>query len=211
MPTCMGRIMIPVNASALMVCGCRRWLRFLAIGSSLSFLGALAPFATAAGAFSVTYPQTTYHFDTVTGLQRQDPTLHNATPGKATIFGLSGGGIPENMNGMGIDASGVLVGLPTLTGNYTLVETASNDGRSASTVLNLVIEDGNPLTLFYPLPTLVVGDDIGVVQPIVRHETPGYVTTFSLASGALPAGLSLSSDGSLSGTPTTAGAYSFSI
>lgn len=42
-------------------------------------------------------------------------------------------------------------------------------------------------------------------------SAPVGKSAFSLASGALPAGLSLSAAGVLSGTPTTAGANSFSI
>src|SRR5207244_3932942 len=39
--------------------------------------------------------------------------------------------------------------------------------------------------------------------------TPAY--TFSLALGSLPAGLSLSSGGTLSGTPTQTGSFNFSV
>jgi Putative Ig domain len=43
----------------------------------------------------------------------------------------------------------------------------------------------------------------------VSGGTPPY--TYSLASGALPDGVSLMSDGTLSGTPTAAGDFTFGV
>lgn len=167
----------------------------------------------APGTFSITYPQSSYHIDTVKGLNSQAPTLHNATSGKATIFGISGSGLPPDLTGVGTDASGIIWGIPSKPGIFQIVMTATNDGRTASASVELVVEDGNPLTCTYPLSTLVVGQSLGggVIAPIIGHATPGYPTTFTLASGTLPAGLSLGSNGCLSGTPTTAGAYSFTV
>jgi len=165
----------------------------------------------ASGTFSITYPQSSYHIDTVKGLDRQDPTLHNATAGKSTIFALSGSGLPPDLTGMGTDASGVIWGIPSRPGTFRLVMNATNDGRTASASVELVVEDGNPLTCAYPLSTLVAGQNVGVVAPVIGHATPGYPTTFTLASGTLPAGLSLGSTGCISGTPTTAGAYNFTV
>jgi len=68
------------------------------------------------------------------------------------------------------------------------------------------------LTLYYVLPDFSVGEAATYVNPTVGDAYPGASTTFTVAAGSLPTGLSLdSSTGEITGTPTTAGAYSFSI
>src|SRR5262245_18049891 len=41
--------------------------------------------------------------------------------------------------------------------------------------------------------------------------TPPYTWTLNPSSGSLPPGLTLASNGTVSGTPTTAGAYNFGV
>jgi len=58
-------------------------------------------------------------------------------------------------------------------------------------------------------PTAVVGTSYSV-SPVANGGTPAY--TWSLASGNLPAGMSLAANtGKISGTPTTAGTYKFTV
>jgi Putative Ig domain len=73
-----------------------------------------------------------------------------------------------------------------------------------------------------PTPTVPVkasasapfhGGEVGVTYaPVALTATGGVAPyTWTLTSGALPAGLTLGSDGSVSGTPTSAGSFTFTI
>ncbi len=65
-----------------------------------------------------------------------------------------------------------------------------------------------PIVQTTSLPAGTVGDAYSATLT-ASSGTPPY--TWSIASGALPAGLALSSAGAITGTPTTAGAYQFSV
>ena len=69
-------------------------------------------------------------------------------------------------------------------------------------------------TYFQPVPVAVVlqGGSVGVAYSetvTCQGGTPPF--SYSLFSGSLPAGLTLSSSGLISGTPTTSSTYSFFI
>ncbi len=57
------------------------------------------------------------------------------------------------------------------------------------------------------------GGEVGVVYTPVALSATGGIPPYSwkLSSGALPGGLTLGGDGSVSGTPTTAGAFTFTV
>jgi hypothetical protein len=57
------------------------------------------------------------------------------------------------------------------------------------------------------LPNFVVGQPVQV--PVTASGGDGGPYTFAIVVGALPAGLSMTIGGVISGTPTTAGPYSF--
>ncbi|HNX94556.1 MAG TPA: hypothetical protein PKL14_05295 [Holophaga sp.] len=165
---------------------------------------------SASSSFSITYPQSTYRINTVSNLQTQLPTLHNATPNTPTVFSLSGSGLPVDL-GIGFSSGGALWGKANRAGVFQLVIRADNDGRTATTVVNLVITDGTAPDFAYTLPNFVAGQDIGVIAPVTSHVASSEAALYSLDSGALPAGLILGSNGCLSGTPTTVGNYSFTV
>lgn len=86
------------------------------------------------------------------------------------------------------------VNIPSETGLFTVVVLAAPPGTPAVT----------PATL----PTPVIG--VGYSQTVTAVGGTGPYN-YVLAGGSLPAGLSLGSGGTISGTPTTPGAYSFTI
>lgn len=65
-----------------------------------------------------------------------------------------------------------------------------------------------PTLVTETLPAGTVGIAWGPVVLVVESEVP-YTT--SVTSGSLPPGLSLGTDGVLSGTPTTPGSYTFTV
>jgi hypothetical protein len=125
-------------------------------------------------------------------------------------WSLSAGTLPA---GLSLSSAGVISGTPTTTGtsNFTVqVNDASNPLQSASKALSLTVGGsvGSPLkiTTTSPLPAAKVG----VAYSKSLAATGGTAPySWSLSAGTLPAGLSLSSAGVISGTPTTKGTSNF--
>ncbi len=122
-------------------------------------------------------------------------------------FTISAGALPT---GVSLSPAGTLAGAPTATGTFNVTVTVTDGlgftGSQAYTVMvnapNVVV---NPATL--PAATA----EVAYSQAIIANGgTAPY--TYAISSGALPPGLSLNSaTGSLSGTPTAAGSFSFSV
>ncbi|HEX5028094.1 MAG TPA: Ig domain-containing protein [Gaiellaceae bacterium] len=110
--------------------------------------------------------------------------------------------------------SGVITGTPTTEGAYSFRIQASLNGASHFQTYSLNVRQplaasGAPPLVTPPLPTVW---ETGL--PFAAKITPsgGSGTyTMSLASGALPTGLVLGPDGTVSGTPTTPGVFRASV
>jgi hypothetical protein len=144
-------------------------------------------------------------------LAAQLPTLGNATPGVATSYALLAGALPP---GLGLDlGTGTLAGTPSFPGVYPFIIGASNGSRSASASLLYTVQPVAALTLGYATPmSFPAGSAIAAQDPSLGHATPGLASSYAVASGSLPPGLSLiPATGSIVGTPTTLGVFSFTI
>ena len=104
-----------------------------------------------------------------------------------------------------------LTGTPTTAGSPVLNITATDSSNPKGTVtanVTVTVNPVSPLTLTGSLPNAVVG--VSYTQTL--HAAGGIAPyTYALTAGALPAGLTLSSSGVISGTPTTVGASSFTV
>ncbi|NWJ40416.1 MAG: putative Ig domain-containing protein [Geothrix sp.] len=165
---------------------------------------------TPAAALALTYatPQT---YPVGTAITTQAAGLGNATPGLNTTYVLTSGSLPA---GLTLDAgTGNILGTPTAPGVYTFTITATNGGRSAlSNATTYTVNPASNLTVGYASPqTFPVGSAIATQNPTLANANPGLTTTYAISSGSLPAGLTLNSDGTITGTPTTAGVYTFAI
>ena len=111
--------------------------------------------------------------------------------------------------GLTLDNSGVLRGQPTTAGSYTFSVVATDaDGLNSSTTFTMLIKP-QPLsiTTAAPLASVAMGTPISI-----KFAALGGVPPYTFSStGTLPPGTSLTADGTLSGTPTTPGTYSFAI
>ncbi|WLH90418.1 putative Ig domain-containing protein [Pseudomonas sp. FP453] len=122
-------------------------------------------------------------------------------------FAITGGALPA---GLSLSSGGTLSGTPTASGNYNITVTATDaNGVTGSRAYSFTISAAptisvNPTTL--PNPTANVAYTTSLSA---TGGTAPYSYTFT--SGTLPAGLSLSSGGTLSGTPTQAGTYNFTV
>jgi hypothetical protein len=153
---------------------------------------------------TVTYPATT----TGTAGTAFSQTFTQSGGIGTTTFAIFSGTLPTGMTFH--SATGVLDGTPTQTGSFPLVIRAT---------------DSNGCTGDGATYTLVIGcQTITVTNPATTTGTAGTPfsqtftqsgaiggATFSLNSGSLPAGLSLSSGGVLSGTPTQTGSFPITV
>ncbi len=109
--------------------------------------------------------------------------------------------------------AGVTGGTATLAvtlaaGSHSIVAAYSgNDSLLPSTSEPIALAVIDPVTLGGTLPDGTVGTPYSASIPF----TGGGPVTFTLTDGALPPGLSLSSAGAVTGTPTTGGGYSFTV
>ncbi len=122
-------------------------------------------------------------------------------------FSLGGTTLPP---GISLSTSGLLSGTPTTTGAYPfrIVATNTSTGCSASRSYTLTIESCPTLVLE---PQSLPDGTIGSPYNVTLAATGGTAPYRFVVQGALPTGLSLSTHGVLSGTPTTEGTSEFRI
>jgi Putative Ig domain len=137
-----------------------------------------------------------------------------AASGGTTPYTYSAASLP---NGLSINsATGAITGTPAQssvgTASVTIKVTDSTkpSAQSAASNLTLTISGGPALTLTTTtLPNATLNTAYSATLAATGGVTP---YTFTLANGtSLPAGLTLSSAGAISGTPTKAGSTSFSV
>ncbi len=114
--------------------------------------------------------------------------------------------------GLSLAASGAITGTPTATGYFSIAAKVTDSASATATgnfVLNVTAAaPPGTITTAATLPPGTVGAAYSLTLT-ATGGTPPYVWT--APQSALPAGLSLSSNGVLAGTPTTTGSSSFTI
>lgn len=111
--------------------------------------------------------------------------------------------------GLELSTSGLLSGTPTTAETRSFIVTVTNRAGSAVRSFAVTIQPTYDPPVFVttsPLPDAWVGDEYS--QIILAANG---IITYTIDSGSVPSGLSLSSGGLLSGTPTTSGAYTFMV
>jgi sugar lactone lactonase YvrE len=121
---------------------------------------------------------------------------------------LTGGALPA---GVTLSTGGLLTGTPTTAGFYTFVVKATDNSNSANTGIRQFTITVTPMTL--TSPTALPYGDVGVAytQNLTAAGGTGALTWVVNPFNYLPAGLTLATNGTLSGTPTVSGQYSFSL
>ena len=151
------------------------------------------------------------------------PTLTSLTPNS----GSTAGGTSVTLTGTNLTgATGVSFGGALASGftvNSATSITATTPAHAAGAVNVVVTTPGGTATLTngytYATPTVSVGpttlpsgaQNTAYSTQTITASGAAAPYTFAITSGALPAGLSLSSGGTLSGTPTASGNYNITV
>lgn len=125
--------------------------------------------------------------------------------GAAPYMYTTAGNLPPGV----IFTNGVFTGTPTTPGTYTYTVTVT-DANGCTAIRTFTIIIGCHVVIFDP-PFLSAGF-VGSAYNRVLGLTGGIGTvTWSTVSGSLPPGITLSANGTLSGTPTAAGVFNFRV
>ena len=128
-------------------------------------------------------------------------------------FSISAGSLPP---GLTLNSTtGAITGTPTTAGTYTFTTkvTDANNGSAVSVskqcTITIVKPPSPPVVSCPPTKNGKVGSSFSTTIPVTGGSAP---FTFSISSGSLPPGLTLDpTTGVISGTPTSAGSFSFTI
>lgn len=137
-----------------------------------------------------------------------------ATGGSGTGYAWAVAGGSTLPGGLSLSSSGVLSGKPTTSGTSTVSITVTDSASNTATAtFSLTINPGVTITTASTLSVGYQGTAYpGTTMAATGGTGTGYTWTWAAASGStLPAGLSLSSTGVISGTPTASGTFSIII
>jgi hypothetical protein len=128
------------------------------------------------------------------------------TPGYT--WSIASGSLPA---GLTLSAAGVISGTPTASGNSTFTVAVQDSGSPAQTASVPESITVSPAALSVTSASLTAAKNGNSYSATLSASggTPGY--TWSVSSGSLPAGLTLSAAGVISGTPTGSGSSTFTI
>nr|WP_243843624.1 putative Ig domain-containing protein [Microbacterium endophyticum] len=142
----------------------------------------------------------------------------SATVGEAYSFGFTATGVAPMSwavtsgtlpPGLEFSAAGALTGTPAEVGSTTFAVTVTDDNGTAAQDVTLVVTPA-------PLPPVITSGEpdvatVGDSYSFTFTATGTAPVTWAMTVGTLPQGLSLSNSGVLSGTPTVAGTYTFTL
>ncbi len=130
-----------------------------------------------------------------------------ATNGTGPLtWSITSGALPP---GLALAAAGTLSGTPSQAGNYAFTsQVMDGAGATATVTLTFSILNSPSIVSASPFTPGTVGT---AYSQTFTASGGASVYTWSLTAGALPDGLTLASGGTLSGTPTRAGVFSFAL
>ena len=115
--------------------------------------------------------------------------------------------------GLAVNATtGILSGTPTASGMYPITVVANDsNGIQGTQVFVVTIAPASSVQAITITPSSLPGGTLGVGYGPVVLTAAGGASPYTFAAAGLPQGLTLSSSGVLSGTPTASGSFIFSI
>jgi hypothetical protein len=133
-------------------------------------------------------------------------TQLEATGTAPITWSLESSNLPD---GLTLSTAGVISGTPTTTGTFSFTVKATNSIGSDTKELSIAITASTVAPTI--TTTTLPGGVTGTAYSAQLAATGTAPITWTLESGDLPGGLTLSTAGVISGTPTTVGTFSFTI
>ena len=133
-----------------------------------------------------------------------------ATCGTAPYtYGVTTGTVPPGLN---LSSAGFFTGTPTTAGSFGFTVGATDASGCAGSAAYSVAISGTPCPTITLSPAGLPGGMVGTAYSQTIAASGGTAPyTFAKTAGAKPPGLSLTSGGLLSGTPTDAGIFNFTV
>jgi sugar lactone lactonase YvrE len=129
-------------------------------------------------------------------------------------FAITSGALP---GGITLSTGGVLSGTPSASGTFTFTVTATDSSPAPGPYTGmatymLTVNAAVSAPTITIAPTTVAAATVGTAYSATLTASGGTMPyAFAVASGALPGGITLSTGGVLSGTPTASGTFTFSV
>ncbi|MDR3672940.1 MAG: putative Ig domain-containing protein [Holophaga sp.] len=151
---------------------------------------------TVSARLTLTYPSAPA-FTFGAPIATQAPALGNAAPAATTSYSVTTGSLPE---GLTLNPDGTITGAPLALGSFPLTITATQGSRTATFQLSYTV-----LAVPPAVSAETVTETMGATTPLAPANTGGAITGAAItAGGALPAGLTLNPDGTISQSGSTA-------
>ncbi|HYA16788.1 MAG TPA: putative Ig domain-containing protein, partial [Bryobacteraceae bacterium] len=131
-----------------------------------------------------------------------------ATGGSGTYtWSISGGSLPS---GLSLSSSGTLSGTPNVSGPFSFTAQVTDQaGNTKTQGLSLQVNAALAIGSSTTIPNGITGKAYSA--SLTATGGTGGPYAWSVASGALPPGVALSAAGALTGNPSAAGAFSFTV
>ena len=127
----------------------------------------------------------------------------------AKTYAVTAGTLPS---GLSLASNGTLTGTPTTDGSYNFTVTVTDSASTPETDSHAYTMDILPEALVIASANPADGTVSTVYAGHTFTSTGGTgAKTYAVTAGTLPSGLSLASNGALTGTPTTDGSYNFTV
>lgn len=126
------------------------------------------------------------------------------------VYDISAGALPA---GVTLSSAGVLAGTPTTPGTYNFTVRATDRlAATATRAYALVVVQTLAIAASPAPPDGTINVALVTTDLAADNVTGGKAPlVFSISAGALPAGVTLSSVGVLSGTPTASGTFNYTV
>nr|WP_232313960.1 putative Ig domain-containing protein [Ralstonia sp. A12] len=139
-------------------------------------------------------------------------SLASASGGTAPYtYALASGTLPA---GLALASNGTLSGTPTSSGSFnfsiTATDSSTGTGPFTGTSGNVALTIAQPVIIVSPA-TLPMATVASAYSQTVSASGGTAPYTYAVTAGNLPAGLTLSSGGVISGTPTAGGVFNFAV
>ena len=132
------------------------------------------------------------------------PVTMTGSGGVGGPYTFTATGLPP---GLTISSSGTISGTPTVSGTFNYTVTVTDRAGNTGTV-NCSVSVNPPPTASCVSITAVAGNPI---TPVTMVGSGGVGGPYTFTATGLPPGVTISSSGTISGTPTTSGTFNYTV